>query len=76
MNWVDLLILGTVNFLSVLVAVFIVSGFIEYRNAKKKAMFLENMFGQMMEKAQTDNEFGRIVNQNFMTRDKDDNDER
>ena len=76
MNWVDLLILGTVNFVSVLVAVFLISAVSEARSNKRKAEFLEHMFGQVIEKAQTDNEFGKIVNWNFMTNEKDDNDKR
>jgi hypothetical protein len=76
MNWVDILILGTVNFLSVLFAVFIISAVREYKEAKRKSEFLEKMFGQLIEKAETDVQFRNIMGWNFMRDGRDNNDER
>ena len=76
MNWVDILILGAVNFLSVLFAVFIISAVREYKEAKRKSEFLEKMFGQLIEKAETDVQFRNIMGWNFMRDGRDNNDER
>lgn len=72
MTWVDFLIVGLVNFISVFLAISIISAVNAYREAKKKTEFLERMFGQLIEKAETDAQFRNIMGWNFTRDERDD----
>ncbi len=76
MNWIEILIIATANFFGVLLAVFIISAVREYKEAKRKSEFLERMFGQMIDRAETDVQFKNIMGWNFMRDERDDNDKR
>lgn len=74
MSWTDILILGTANFISVFFAVVTINAVREYKETKKKQEFLEKMFGQLIEKAETDVQFRNIMGWNFMKDGRDNND--
>ncbi len=76
MNWVDLLIVATANFISVFMAVFIMSAINAYKEAKRKNEFFERMFGQIIDRAETDAQFRNIMGWNFMRDERDENDKR
>jgi hypothetical protein len=76
MNWVDVLIIVTANFFAVFFAVFIMSVVREYKEAKRKSEFLERMFSQVIDRAETDVQFRNIMGWNFRGDERDDNDKR
>ncbi len=71
-----MLIIGAVNFLSVFIAVFVMSAISAYKETKRKNEFLEGMFGQIIQKAETDIQFRNIMGWNFMRDERDNNDGR
>lgn len=76
MSWGQVAVLALVNFLSVFMAMFIISAINAYREAKRKTEFLEKMFGSLIEKAETDVQFRNIMGWNFMRDERDNNDGR
>jgi hypothetical protein len=73
MNWVEILIIAVANFVAVFFAVGIISAINAYREARRKNEFLERMFGQVIQKAETDVQFRNIMGWNFMRDERDGN---
>lgn len=76
MNWAEVAVIAIANFVAVFTAMFIISGINAYREARRKNEFLENMFGNLIQKAETDAQFRNIMGWNFMRDERDNNDER
>lgn len=76
MSWEQIAIIGLVNFFSVFMAIFIISAINAFKEARRKSEFLEKMFGDLIQKAETDAQFRNIMGWNFMRNERDNNDER
>ncbi len=72
MNWAEILIIAAANFVSVFLAVFIMSAINAYKETKRKSEFLERMMGQVLERAETDVQFRNIMGWNFTRDERDD----
>lgn len=76
MSWGQVAVIALANFLSVFMAIAIVSAINAFREARRKSEFLEKMFGDLIQKAETDAQFRNIMGWNFMKDERDNNDER
>lgn len=75
MSWLQFWLIVGANFLSVLLAIGLISGLSAWKEYKRKKVFMDQIFGQVLAKAETDIQFRNIMGWNFMRDERDKNDE-